>query len=158
LAPDQAPEAVQPVALVADQFNVALPPVMTALGPTLKETVGAGPATAGGCEIVTGGGGVTVTGGGCVAEPPLPMPVGAGFVLVRLDDDCPHAASANDTVTIIQAEAREAVTQEVQLSKGVMRLRRIFLLLRISRRQWLPRVTPGAGVTIAAAGHDPRLS
>jgi hypothetical protein len=136
LAPDQAPEAVQPVALVADQFNVALPPVMTALGPTLKATVGAGPATAGGCEIVTGGGGVTVTGGGCVAEPPLPMPVAAGFVLlVRLDDDCPHAANANDTVTIIQAEAREEVTQEVRLSKGIMRLPRISLLPRISRRQ-----------------------
>jgi hypothetical protein len=41
LAPDQAPEAVQEVALVADQFSVALPPLVMALGPTLKVTVGA---------------------------------------------------------------------------------------------------------------------
>ncbi len=39
--PDQAPEAAHAVALVADQFNVALPPRVTALGPTLKVTVGA---------------------------------------------------------------------------------------------------------------------
>jgi hypothetical protein len=42
VAPDQAPEAVQAVALVADQFNVALPPLVTALGPTLRLTVGVG--------------------------------------------------------------------------------------------------------------------
>ena len=41
LLPDQAPEAVQEVALVADQFSVALPPLVIALGPTLKVTVGA---------------------------------------------------------------------------------------------------------------------
>ena len=40
-APDQAPEAVQAVALVADQFNVALLPLVMALGPTLRLTVGA---------------------------------------------------------------------------------------------------------------------
>ena len=39
--PDQAPEAVQVVAFVAVQFNVALPPLVMALGPTLKLTVGA---------------------------------------------------------------------------------------------------------------------
>jgi hypothetical protein len=42
LLPDQAPEAVQAVALVAVQFNVALPPLVTALGPTLRATVGVG--------------------------------------------------------------------------------------------------------------------
>ena len=42
VAPDQAPEAVQALALVADQFNVALPPLVIALGPTLKLTVGVG--------------------------------------------------------------------------------------------------------------------
>jgi hypothetical protein len=42
LAPDQAPEAVQAVALVADQVNVALLPLVIALGPTLKLTVGVG--------------------------------------------------------------------------------------------------------------------
>lgn len=39
--PDQAPEALQEVALVEDQLRVALPPLETALGPTLKSTVGA---------------------------------------------------------------------------------------------------------------------
>jgi hypothetical protein len=42
LLPDQAPEAVQLVALVAVQFNVALPPLVMALGPTLRLTVGVG--------------------------------------------------------------------------------------------------------------------
>ena len=42
LAPDHAPEAVQAVAFVADQFRVALPPLVIALGPTLKVTVGVG--------------------------------------------------------------------------------------------------------------------
>jgi hypothetical protein len=39
--PDQVPEAVQVVAFVAVQFNVALLPLVMALGPTLKLTVGA---------------------------------------------------------------------------------------------------------------------
>jgi hypothetical protein len=39
--PDQAPEAVQEVAFVVVQFNVALLPLVMALGPTLKLTVGA---------------------------------------------------------------------------------------------------------------------
>lgn len=43
--PDQPPEAVQEVALVEDQFNVALLPLTTALGPTLKTTVGVGDLT-----------------------------------------------------------------------------------------------------------------
>jgi hypothetical protein len=42
LVPDQAPEAVQAVALVADQVNVALLPLVRALGPTLRLTVGVG--------------------------------------------------------------------------------------------------------------------
>jgi hypothetical protein len=40
--PDQAPEAVQAVAFVEVQFKVALLPLVMALGPTLKLTVGAG--------------------------------------------------------------------------------------------------------------------
>lgn len=39
--PDQAPEAVQEVAFAAVQFSVALLPLVMALGPTLKLTVGA---------------------------------------------------------------------------------------------------------------------
>ena len=42
LVPDQAPEAMQAVAFVAAQFKVALLPLVTALGPTLKVTVGVG--------------------------------------------------------------------------------------------------------------------
>jgi hypothetical protein len=42
LLPDQAPEAVQLVALAAAQFNVALLPLVMALGPTLRLTVGVG--------------------------------------------------------------------------------------------------------------------
>jgi antitoxin component HigA of HigAB toxin-antitoxin module len=41
LLPDQAPEAVQEVALVADQVNVELAPLATVLGAALKVTVGA---------------------------------------------------------------------------------------------------------------------
>jgi len=40
--PDQAPEAMQAVALAADQVRVALLPLVTALGPTLRLTVGVG--------------------------------------------------------------------------------------------------------------------
>jgi hypothetical protein len=40
LLPDQAPEAEHAVALAADQFSVALLPLVIALGPTLKVTVG----------------------------------------------------------------------------------------------------------------------
>jgi hypothetical protein len=45
IVPDQAPEAVQAVALVADQVNVALLPLVTALGPTERVTVGVGDLT-----------------------------------------------------------------------------------------------------------------
>lgn len=45
LVPAQAPEAVQEVALVADQVSVELPPLATVLGAALKLTVGAGAVT-----------------------------------------------------------------------------------------------------------------
>jgi hypothetical protein len=45
LVPDQAPEAEQEVALVADQLNVELPPLATVLGLAVKVTVGAGEVT-----------------------------------------------------------------------------------------------------------------
>ena len=61
LLPDQAPEAVQEVALVADQVNVDLPPLATVLGLAAKVTVGAGE--------------VTDTVDDCVALPPLPVQV-----------------------------------------------------------------------------------
>jgi hypothetical protein len=59
LEPDQAPEAEHEVAWVDDQFSVALPPAATALGPTLKLTVGAGAVT----ETVVD----------CAALPPAPV-------------------------------------------------------------------------------------
>jgi hypothetical protein len=45
LAPDQAPEATQDVALVADQLSMELPPLATVLGFAAKLTVGAGVVT-----------------------------------------------------------------------------------------------------------------
>jgi len=60
-APDQAPEATQEVAFVADQVNVALLPLFMALGPTLSVTVGADAFT----ETVAD----------CAALPPAPVQV-----------------------------------------------------------------------------------
>ena len=45
LAPDQAPEAIQDVALVADQVTMALLPLATVLGLAAKVTAGAGVVT-----------------------------------------------------------------------------------------------------------------
>ncbi len=59
--PDQAPEALHEVALVADQVNVALLPLVIALGPTLRLTVG----TADLMETVVD----------CEALPPVPVQV-----------------------------------------------------------------------------------
>jgi hypothetical protein len=59
--PDQPPEAAQEVALSADQVSVALPPTDTALGPTLRLTVGIGALA----ETVTD----------CTALPPAPTQV-----------------------------------------------------------------------------------
>ena len=61
LAPDQAPEAVQAVALLEDQAKTALLPLATVLGLACKATVGAG--------------GVTDTVVDCVALPPAPVQV-----------------------------------------------------------------------------------
>jgi len=61
LFPDQAPEPVQAVALLADQDKAALLPLATVLGLTPKATVGAG--------------GVTETVVDCVALPPVPVQV-----------------------------------------------------------------------------------
>lgn len=59
LVPDQAPEAVQAVALVADQVSVELPPLATVLGFAAKVTVGVGE--------------VTETVADCETLPPLPV-------------------------------------------------------------------------------------
>lgn len=59
LAPDQAPEATQDVALVADQVSTELLPLATVLGAADKVTAGAGV--------------VTETVADWVALPPLPV-------------------------------------------------------------------------------------
>jgi hypothetical protein len=61
LLPDHAPEAEHEAALAADQFNVALPPLAIALGPTLK--------------MILGAGGLTVTVAVCTALPAAPVQV-----------------------------------------------------------------------------------
>ena len=63
LLPDHAPEAVQEVALVADQASVAPLPLATVLGLAVKVTVGEGA--------------VTDTVADCVALPPVPVQVRA---------------------------------------------------------------------------------
>ena len=59
--PVQPPEAVQDVACVEDQVSVELPPLLTALGPTLRLTVGVAAFT----ETVAD----------CTALPPAPVQV-----------------------------------------------------------------------------------
>ena len=61
LAPDQAPEAVQAVALLADQAKTALLPLAIVLGLAVKLTVGA--------DVLT------ETIAVCVALPPVPVQV-----------------------------------------------------------------------------------
>ena len=61
LAPDQAPEAVQAVALLADQDKTALLPLAIVLGLAVKLTVGA--------DVLT------ETIAVCVALPPVPVQV-----------------------------------------------------------------------------------
>jgi hypothetical protein len=61
LAPDQDPEAVQAVALVADQVTVELLPLATVLGLATRLVVGTG------C--------VTETVADCAALPPVPVQV-----------------------------------------------------------------------------------
>ena len=63
LVPDQDPEAVQAVALVADQVSVELPPLATVLGLAARLMVGTG------C--------VTETVADCAALPPVPVQVSA---------------------------------------------------------------------------------
>jgi hypothetical protein len=60
LAPDQAPEAVQELALLDDQVRVDALPLLTVLGLALRLTVGEGFA-------------LTATVADCAALPPLPV-------------------------------------------------------------------------------------
>jgi hypothetical protein len=64
MPPDQAPEAVQEVALVEDQLNVDALPLAMVLGLALRLTVAVGA-------------GLTVTVVDCAAVPPAPLQVNA---------------------------------------------------------------------------------
>jgi hypothetical protein len=61
LVPDQAPDAAQLLALVADQLKVELVPLVTLLGAAVSVTIGAGE--------------LTVTVADCAALPPGPVHV-----------------------------------------------------------------------------------
>ena len=90
LVPDQAPEAVHEVALVAAQVNVELLPLATVLGLAAKLIVGAGE--------------VTETVAACDALPPVPVQVRPKVELaVRAPVDCEPAAA------LVPAQAPEAV-------------------------------------------------
>lgn len=95
-APVQAPEALQAVALAEDQVNVALPPLATALGPTLRVTVGVGD--------------LTETVADCEALPPRPLQL---KVYVALASTAP--VDCEPLVALVPAQAPEAV-QEVALA------------------------------------------
>jgi len=84
LAPDHAPDAVQPSALVEDQVSVELAPLAMVCGPDEIVTVGAGA--------------FTVTAADCDALPPLPVQVSVKvLVLVNEPVDCePLVALAPD--------------------------------------------------------------
>jgi hypothetical protein len=103
LVPDQAPEAVQEVALVDDQVKVEPLPLATVLGFALRATVGAG--------------GVTETVTDCVALPRAPVQVSEYVVLaVRAPVDCvPFSAwlpdqppEAVQAVALLDAHVRVA--------------------------------------------------
>jgi hypothetical protein len=95
LAPDQSPEAVQAVALVADQVNVALPPLLIALGPTLRATVGVG-------DLIE-------TVADCAAVPPGPVQVKVKVALAVSDPvDC-------EPLTVLVPDQAPEAVQEVAL-------------------------------------------
>ena len=132
LLPDHAPEALQVVALVADQFKVALPPLAIALGPTLKLTVGTGV--------------VTVTVADCAALPPGPVQVNVYVALaVSTPVDCEPLAA------LLPDQAPEA-EQAVAFTADQVSVELVPLLIVLGAA---PRLTTGAGgVTETVADWD----
>ncbi len=137
LLPDHAPEALQVVALVADQFNVALPPLAIALGPTLKLTVGTGV--------------VTVTVADCAALPSGPVQVNVYVALpVSTPVDCEPLAA------LLPDQAPEA-EQAVAFAADQLSVELVPLLIVLGAA---PRVTTGAGgvtETVADCDAEPPL-
>ena len=102
--PDQPPEAVQAVALVAVQFNVALLPLVMALGPTLKVTMGAA--------------GLMETVADWVAVPPGPEQASVKVALAEstpVDCDPVRALAPDQPPEAEQAVALEEVQASVEL-------------------------------------------
>ncbi len=123
LPPDQAPEAVQEVALVDVQVKVELPPLATVLGLALMPTVGVR------C-------GLTVTVVDCAALPPLPVQVSPYVALaVSAPVDCEplialppdHAPDAEHDVALVADQVS------------------VELLPLITELGLAPRLTVGAG-------------
>jgi hypothetical protein len=109
--PDQAPDAVQAVALLEDQAKVALPPLAMVLGLADKATVGAS--------------GVTDTVFDCVALPPAPVHVSEYAALAVSEPvDCEplvalvpvHAPEAEHEVALLDDHVKvEAAPLEIVL-------------------------------------------
>ena len=120
MAPVQPPDAVQAVALVADQVSVDVPPWATVVGLALKDT--------------TGGAAETVTVTDCAAEPPAPVQVSVNFVVavsvgvacVPLADSVPlqpfeamqEVAFVDDQVSIEVAPLVTVVGLAVKVTAG----------------------------------------
>jgi hypothetical protein len=120
LVPDQAPDAAQEVALMADQVRVALPPRAIVLGLADKLTVGAGA--------------LTETVADCVALPPAPVQVSAYVVLAvialldcepliaLLPDQPPEAVQAvvlvDDQVSVVVAPLLTVLGAAERLTVG----------------------------------------
>jgi hypothetical protein len=123
LAPDQDPEAVQAVALVADQVSVELLPLATVLGLAARLMVGTG------C--------VTVTVADCAALPPLPVQLRVYVAFaVRAPVDCePFNPTAPD-------QAPEA-THEVAFVDDNVSIALLPLVIALG---------PTLSVTVGAAG------
>jgi hypothetical protein len=101
IEPDQPPEAVHEVALVADQLSVVLPPLETLLVPALRDTAGAGVDT----DTVTD----------CVADPPAPVQV--SVYLVVADTAAVLADPLTVSLPFHPPDAEQALALvEVQLS------------------------------------------
>ena len=95
LAPDQAPEAMQAVALLDAQVKAALLPLVIVLGLAARATVGAG--------------GVTETVVACEALPPAPVQVSEYVALaVKAPVDC-------DPLVALEPDQAPEAVQEVAL-------------------------------------------
>lgn len=125
LLPLQAPLAVQAVALVLLQVNVALPPVVILDGDAVRVTVGAG---------VVGVVAVTDTAADCVTEPPVPIQVILNVcvpVVLSAPEACEplvlfvplQAPLAVQLVALVAAQVRVALPPAVTLDGEAERVR-----------------------------------